>query len=119
MRCADAIGKPGVQGRPAGFQTGRSTRRGQLEPDQPDDDERRATHAREGKRLAHDDDSDHKRADRADSGPYRVRRAERQLPLEEERRKIDETLRRERLAQRREEFTRRLRENARIEYVAP
>jgi parvulin-like peptidyl-prolyl isomerase len=44
---------------------------------------------------------------------------ERQLPVEEARPKIEETLHRERLAQRRSEFTRRLRQNARIEYLAP
>jgi peptidyl-prolyl cis-trans isomerase C len=42
-----------------------------------------------------------------------------QLPLEEAREKIRETLHRERLSQMREQFTRRLKKNARIEYVEP
>ena len=44
-------------------------------------------------------------------------RAERQMPLAEARAKIRDTLHRERLAQKRAEFTSRLRENARIEYL--
>jgi parvulin-like peptidyl-prolyl isomerase len=43
----------------------------------------------------------------------------RQLPLEEARPKIADSLHRERLARSREEFLKRLRENARIEYLAP
>jgi len=46
-------------------------------------------------------------------------RPARQLPLEEARPKISDTLHHQRLTQMREEFLRRLRENARIEYVAP
>lgn len=46
-------------------------------------------------------------------------RAERQLPLEEVRDKIAETLHRERLAQRRVAFAGELRQRARIEYLAP
>jgi parvulin-like peptidyl-prolyl isomerase len=42
-----------------------------------------------------------------------------QLPLEEARPKISDTLHHQRLTQMREEFLRRLRENAHIEYVAP
>ena len=46
-------------------------------------------------------------------------RPARQLPLEEARPKITDSLHRERLARAREEFLKRLRENARIEYLAP
>jgi len=46
-------------------------------------------------------------------------RPARQLPLEEARPKISDALHHQRLTQMREEFLRRLRENARIEYVAP
>jgi len=46
-------------------------------------------------------------------------RAGRQLPLEEAREKIQQALQRERLAQMREQFTRNLRENARVEYLEP
>jgi parvulin-like peptidyl-prolyl isomerase len=46
-------------------------------------------------------------------------RAERQVPLEEARPKIADSLHRQRLAQVREEFLKRLRENARIEYLVP
>jgi peptidyl-prolyl cis-trans isomerase C len=46
-------------------------------------------------------------------------RAERQLPLAEARETIAGKLHRERLTQRREEFTRRLLESARIEYLEP
>jgi len=46
-------------------------------------------------------------------------RPARQLPLEEARPKIADSLHRERLARARDEFLKRLRENARIEYLAP
>jgi peptidyl-prolyl cis-trans isomerase C len=46
-------------------------------------------------------------------------RPERQVPLEEARPKITDSLRRERMARAREEFLKRLRENARIDYVVP
>jgi len=46
-------------------------------------------------------------------------RPERQLPLEEASQRISDTLHRQRLAQAREEFLHRLREDARIEYLAP
>jgi parvulin-like peptidyl-prolyl isomerase len=46
-------------------------------------------------------------------------RPERQLTLEEASQRISDTLHRQRLAQAREDFLQRLRENARIEYLAP
>ena len=46
------------------------------------------------------------------------RRPARQLPVDEARPKITDSLHRERLARAREEFLKRLRENARIEYLA-
>lgn len=49
----------------------------------------------------------------------REHRPARQLPLEEARPKISDSLHRDRLARAREDFQRRLRQNARIEYLAP
>ncbi|KAH0426944.1 hypothetical protein KCU90_g7386, partial [Aureobasidium melanogenum] len=59
--------------------TERSMPRRQLQPDQADHDQRRARHPRDRQSLAHHDDAEDERADRADACPHGVGRAERQL----------------------------------------
>lgn len=54
-----------------------SDRRVQLEPDHAGNDQRQADDANRVGRLAIEQHSDHNAADGADSGPYRIRRAER------------------------------------------
>jgi glycosyltransferase 2 family protein len=52
----------------------------ELEPDHADDDQRKAEDSNRIGRLTIEQHSDQDASDRADSGPYRVRRAERQRP---------------------------------------
>jgi glycosyltransferase 2 family protein len=52
----------------------------ELEPDHADDDQRKAEDSDRISRLAVEQHSDQDASDRADAGPYRVRRAERQRP---------------------------------------